>query len=135
PLDDALCATRSPARSTSPRAARMRSISPRTVRQVSLEHRAVGCDLERRLAAAQTKGELAAGGPRATFQDARERQLRTTKLSAHALGQIVEQCDGESAPFDDDFAADVPDIAAIDVVGKPQHSAVDQQASVAVFGQ
>src|ERR1700753_94133 len=67
-----------------------------------LKYRAVADDLHRRrgIGAAFAR-ELAACGPRAAFENLRERQglgVEPESLS-HAVGEAVEQCHRQCAPF------------------------------------
>src|SRR5690348_16215106 len=67
----------------------------------ALKHRAIADHLQRRRAIrAAGEGELAAGGPAAAFEDARQRQLlrRLAGALADQRGQTVEQGNRERAP-------------------------------------
>src|SRR5688572_1641168 len=62
-----------------------------------LEDGAVGADRQRRIAATLLLRDLAACGPRAALEDARERQVGHGESCAHQRGQLVEQRERQRA--------------------------------------
>src|SRR4029453_14965246 len=85
----------------------------------TLEYGAVAVDRERRIAAAQLRGEIAPRRPCATFENAGERQCGSAEARAHLRRELVEQRHGQRAPFDDELAAHVPGDERFRVVAPP----------------
>src|ERR1700687_1221658 len=77
------------------------------------ENRSVAIDRKRRVPAAQPRSELASGRPRASLEDARQRQRGSVEVRADARRQFVDQSHRQRPPLDDELVTYVPRPCAI----------------------
>src|ERR1700674_1319083 len=90
------------------------------------ENRSVAVDRQWRLPGAQLRGELASGRPRATFEDARQRQRGCGEVRADARREFVDQSHRQRPPLDDELVTYVPRPCAIRRVDEVQHAGIQQ---------
>src|SRR5688572_22708993 len=99
------------------------------IKKSSSEYRTVTDDVDgRRAVSTHAARELAARSPGAAFQNGCKREVLPafTELAAHARRELVEQRDGERAPFDDNFGAHLVLLLEHSGVARHEHAGVDE---------
>src|SRR4051795_9543889 len=102
------------------------------------KYRPVALDRNRRRAVgALLARKPAAGGPGAAFEHAREREfvVGQSALLADQRRDLIEQRDGERAPFDNERRAGRIGMDRGLGIAQAQHAGIHKQAAVAVFGK